>query len=1134
MKPKILRPIAVALSFVLFSTNVLFAHSAETNFWKERGRPVQLAALPTDIGALPSITSRTALFPREIALPAGAPSSLRSVVEALPLNAGSIRKISVPKNATGRTVIHIQDVHQNLEAQRNIEQAVQSLIDKKTISLVGLEGAFGPMGLAWVRSHPAQNSVKAVADYLFREKRIAGPMHAAFVSKAVIPSFVGIDDKTHYDANVEAVRRSAASAAAEKTNVAGQLQMLSQAKALVFNSRLKDFDAQVEAYRNGSVSWSTYVRSMSSRASSVSPALTAYLTALSSEEKLDMPQVESQRARLLEQLSRKLNPTETQNVLDHTAAYRTGELGHSDFYAFLKKLCADKGVEFSRYPAMNGYIRYVMLADSLDVDAIVNDAATLEKKLYASLATSEHERSLVADEHRLHLTEKLLSFALTKEEWQEYANSKSQISNSKFETSSFERFYEEAEIRDHKMAENLLSSMDQSHSQVAAIVTGGFHSQGLSRQLQDRGVTVITYVPKVSKIEDETGSAYLSVFTQEKTPLDKLFAGEKLFLSPLAEPRRDVMEPMVALNQQLTEALKARGELVLSSGFVLHEVRDLISGVIEEFNVTPDADLMMKLRQVVERLAVLLKRQEVTQVIAEAMLAEVLNGLVWCSLSRESVLYEQLFTRNKAWIEAELRAVIQDIQFLQQAIAVTLKKIDEVLTAEKWLRALLPPHRWAQGKTRKISSGYPHALKSVARETWGHAAAAVTSGGLTIQGRSVMEPWQKEYMGEFAKVVTQRGGRILELGFGLGLSASAIEQHDIAEHVIIEPNEDVFKRLQKFAKTAPHKVTPILGAWQNVISDKTLFPDESFDGIFFDASPFDERELHFRQFDFAKHASRLLKPGGIYTYCNLSSMGRVKDFYDQWTDLFLETQLPHLENLDFKKITFSLTKANPPEGDQKYQHDQALVPVMIKRESGKGDRRIMGIVFPLLLTALITIMSGQKLVAQEQDRPRLSPSGMMADDDFMELPRPDGLSKESFQEPTAAEIAEEHHDRLVKENVERLIEAAKKGHVSGNPMGTKQAFDRAIEESKKYINHNREMYDKRQVAVAEAELGLVDEAASNHGKRTWRPAVYHVEVLNAVREKIWRKVETTHALERYSAALKNWRKDLSFHTITLS
>jgi hypothetical protein len=42
------------------------------------------------------------------------------------------------------------------------------------------------------------------------------------------------------------------------------------------------------------------------------------------------------------------------------------------------------------------------------------------------------------------------------------------------------------------------------------------------------------FVPKISKVEEEFGSAYLSVFTQEKTPLEKLFQGNRLFLSEQA------------------------------------------------------------------------------------------------------------------------------------------------------------------------------------------------------------------------------------------------------------------------------------------------------------------------------------------------------------------------------------------------------------------------------------------------------------------------------------------------------------------------------------------------------------------------------------------------------------------------
>ena len=59
------------------------------------------------------------------------------------------------------------------------------------------------------------------------------------------------------------------------------------------------------------------------------------------------------------------------------------------------------------------------------------------------------------------------------------------------------------------------------------------------RQLQPKGFTVVSYVPKISKIEEANGSSYLSVFTQEKTPLDKLFAGEKLFLAEAPLPAEE-------------------------------------------------------------------------------------------------------------------------------------------------------------------------------------------------------------------------------------------------------------------------------------------------------------------------------------------------------------------------------------------------------------------------------------------------------------------------------------------------------------------------------------------------------------------------------------------------------------------
>ncbi len=247
------KPIASFLSLHVFFTNVVFCHSLESNFWAER-RSNEVASLPLDFHMAPLLSSVDVSSKIKNQLPRGCESSLLPLLRALPQNIGTIRKIIPPRRGgqAPRIVLHIQDVHLNPEAQANIGQVVQNLADQNVVDLVALEGAFRPMDFSWYRAYPHHAAVNAVADYLLREKRISGPVFTAMKnSNPKFPAFVGVDDKPHYDANVEAYRRSAAMAGELKKQAIANRRTLSDAKAATFNSELKRFDDAVTAAHAG-------------------------------------------------------------------------------------------------------------------------------------------------------------------------------------------------------------------------------------------------------------------------------------------------------------------------------------------------------------------------------------------------------------------------------------------------------------------------------------------------------------------------------------------------------------------------------------------------------------------------------------------------------------------------------------------------------------------------------------------------------------------------------------------------------------------------------------------------------------------------------------------------------------------
>ena len=99
----------------------------------------------------------------------------------------------------------------------------------------------------------------------------------------------------------------------------------------------------------------------------------------------------------------------------------------------------------------------------------------------------------------------------------------------------------------------------------------------------------------------------------------------------------------------------------------------------------------------------------------------------------------------------------------------------------------------------------------------------------------VMMEWEKPYMEACIDKLKPKGD-VLEIGFGMGYSATQIQKYKPKSHTIIEMDSVVMKRLKKWAKDYDNVII-VEGTWQ-----KEIHKLGKFDEIFFDDYPLKEPE----------------------------------------------------------------------------------------------------------------------------------------------------------------------------------------------------------------------------------------------------------------------------------------------------
>jgi pyruvate/oxaloacetate carboxyltransferase/GMP synthase-like glutamine amidotransferase len=670
-----------AVAVVYLWSNVLAVHAAESSLWEERrqalrrdapgasldDRPPQLG-LEADRAAASELNRRESMVLAQLPAPSlfgfgasGAPTvaggvSVPVVTEGLrPFSAsgadtaepsaepssgkeakshgwlstlilpyGTLRDIHLARRPGAPLVIHIQDAHELEEAQRNIASMVQLLRETRGVDLVGLEGAEGPFVTEAFRRYVDPAVAKGIADYFLKENYVGGAEHVA-LSAPQPPLLWGVEDKALYDGNIASFRASLEKQPALHDYLRRAGTALGLLKSAAYSRPLQEFDRRYADYHAGTASLSDYVRFLMDGVSPSAPGHTnlhLLLNALAWEETIDFAVVEAERLALVKAMSAKLSEARLDELVRQSLLYRLGQMSYGEYHRYLRRLCRESGIEWKKYPQLDSYITYVLLAEQIDRNALTAELARLEEEAPRRLVETPEQAALLDLQRDWWLLDKLSRHAMTPADWlfverqraalsafaerlRAAAESRSVEAPVPAEplaglTAPFDAFCRDALSRNAALVGNLLRRMESGGTSAAVLVAGGFHSDGIARLLREKDVSYVVVTPKITEAPAE--SRYLDVFARDPVPLEKVFAGDTVYL---AAPR------VFAASSADLRTQVAQGLLASLPPAALLLLKDMEEGRGEGRDAEADADaLIRELRQRADELAAELPRLE--------------------------------------------------------------------------------------------------------------------------------------------------------------------------------------------------------------------------------------------------------------------------------------------------------------------------------------------------------------------------------------------------------------------------------------------------------------------------------------------------------------------------------------------
>lgn len=450
---------------------------------------------------------------------------------SVPSSLGLLRASHEGKNH--KLVIHIQDAHAHPEAQEKIARLIEGWVQRYWIGLVGVEGAQGLLDTSAYRLLPKRRLTEKTAHFLLKEAFLTGPEYLAIAGHCPFHLY-GVEDLKLHQKNLNQFRNAVRAGEKAREALLGWRTNLQSFKEKIYSSELLAWDEALQkACPDGQWGAQGYFEILQKSAEKLGvslekvPALASFFEAQALGKNFDPERVSQERDELLQKLAAKLTPDELQSFIRQTLEMRLGKISSVEFDLMLKNILESRlgQAAWSDAPHFKIYLQYVERMAQAQRSDLLLEGERLEGLIEGALIKNESEQRLIYLSKSLAFLGRFFSLSLGASEWEEYHQNTSRFSLDSIlaQLKSFgvdlgketlepawkeamteaQAFYETAQERDAVMVNRLLERMDEEKTPIAILVTGGFHTQGMMKELESRGVSYRVMTPQLKEVPSE-------------------------------------------------------------------------------------------------------------------------------------------------------------------------------------------------------------------------------------------------------------------------------------------------------------------------------------------------------------------------------------------------------------------------------------------------------------------------------------------------------------------------------------------------------------------------------------------------------------------------------------------------------